>query len=78
MKIENLNKRVEKYNEIKRMQGCKSRFSEFSNDEIYMLSRQSIESSANIVLMDSYSKEECKIHNNLMNELSEERKKRNI
>ena len=54
----------------------KGRFINFSDDEIYILSRQAIESSANIVLTGRYSKEEQRIHNDLMNELIEERKYR--
>lgn len=50
------------------------RFKEFTNIEVYMLSRQAIESSWNIVMEDRYNKDECKIHNDLMNELIEERK----
>jgi hypothetical protein len=50
------------------------RFINFTDDEVYMLSRQSIESSWNIVCEKSYDKEEIKIHTNLMNELIEERK----
>ena len=50
------------------------RFIDFTDDEVYMLSRQSIESSWNVVMEDRYDKDECKIHNDLMNELLEERK----
>ena len=52
------------------------RFLNFSDDEIYILSRQAMESSANIVLTDRCSKEEQRMHNDLMNELIEERKHR--
>lgn len=56
----------------------KSRFSEFNDDEVYMLSRQAVESSAEIVLMDKYSESEQLIHTALLNELVEERKRRRL
>lgn len=54
----------------------KSRLKWFSDNEVYMLSRQAIESSAEIVPFDRYSEAEKKLRNNLLNELSEERKVR--
>lgn len=55
-----------------------NRFKEFSDDEIYMLSRQAIEGSFEIVIGDKYSKEEKQIHSKLINELADERKKRGV
>ena len=50
------------------------RFKHFTDYEVYMLSRQCVEASFEIVMMDNYSKEEQQIHADLMNELIQERK----
>lgn len=48
------------------------RFKLFSNDEMYMLKRQAIESSFNIVCEERYSDEEVKIYDALLNEIVDE------
>jgi len=49
-----------------------SRFSEFTDDEVYMLKRQAIEGSWEIMMGNPYT-EDCRaIHNCLLNELVEE------
>ena len=53
-----------------------SRFEKFTEDEVYILFRQATESSAEIVLSDNYNKQEIKIHNDLLNELIDELKRR--
>ncbi len=51
------------------------RFENFTDDELYMLSRQAIESSAEIVVLsDSYTEYQRHIHDKILNELLEERK----
>ena len=52
----------------------KRRFENFSGIELYMLKRQAIESSVNIVLMGDgrYSKEQQQVHEDLMNEIIKE------
>lgn len=47
----------------------KNRFKEFTDDELYMLKRQAIESSFEIVMMDKYEEELVKIHGELLNEI---------
>ena len=54
------------------------RFEMFTDDEVYILSRQSIESSSQIVMFERYTEEEVKMHEDLMNELLEERKYRGL
>ena len=62
----------------------KSRFDQFSGQELYMLSRQAIEASYNIVCETrangekKYSEEEIKIHCELMNELIDARSARGV
>lgn len=55
-----------------------SRFSDFSGQEVYMLSRALIESSAEIQFSerDRYSADEKKVHNDLLNEILRERRRR--
>ena len=53
-----------------------NRFKEFTDDEVYVLSRQAIESSYNIICEKNYNEDEIKIHTDLMNELVDERKLR--
>ena len=48
----------------------------FTDDELYMLSRQAIESSYEIVESDNYSGEERLLHNKLLNEIIKEQKRR--
>ena len=48
----------------------------FTDDELYILKRQAIESSYHIVMEDRYSESECKIHNDIMNEIIDEIKYR--
>lgn len=54
------------------------RFEHFKIEELYMLKRQAIESSFNIVMEDRYSKFETQIHTDLMNEIIEECKIRDM
>ena len=49
-----------------------SRFEKFTEDEVYILFRQAMESSAEIVMMGNYNKQEIKIHNDLLNEMIDE------
>lgn len=46
-----------------------SRFCCFSDDELYMLKRQALESSYNIVMTKKYDKEQIDMHQKLMNEI---------
>ena len=57
---------------------AQNKYEHFSDDEIYMLSRQSIEASFNIMFNALYGEQEKKIHSNLMNELAMERSRRGI
>lgn len=54
------------------------RFDKFSGEELYILSRQAIESSYEIVMKETYTKEEKKMHEALMNELIDERHRRGV
>lgn len=54
----------------------KNKYALFNDDEIYMLKRQAMESSYNIVMTGRYNEDEIKIHTMLLNELSDEDKKR--
>lgn len=49
-----------------------SRFDKFTEDEVYILFRQAMEASAEIVMMGNYNKQEIKIHNDLLNEMIDE------
>jgi len=49
-----------------------SRFDQFTENEVYILFRQAMESSAEIVMMGNYNQEEIKLHNNLLNEMIDE------
>lgn len=49
----------------------KNRFIAFSQEEVYMLKRHAIEASPEIVLSGLYDTEEVKMHEALLNELSE-------
>ena len=53
-----------------------SRFDKFTEDEVYILFRQAMEASAEIVMMGSYNNQEIKIHNDLLNEMIDELKRR--
>ena len=53
-----------------------SRFEKFTEVEVYILFRQAMGSSAAIVLMGNYNNQEIKIHNDLLNELIDELKRR--
>jgi hypothetical protein len=53
-----------------------SRWDCFNDDEIYILKRQAIESSYEIVMSGNYDKAWASTHTELMNELSIEWKKR--
>lgn len=53
-----------------------SRFEKFTENEVYILFRQAMESSAEIVMMGDYNNQEIKIHNNLLNELIDELRRR--
>ena len=52
-----------------------SRFDQFTENEVYILFRQAMESSAEIVMMGNYNQEEIKLHNNLLNEMIDELKR---
>jgi len=52
------------------------KYKNFSDDEIYILHRQAIESSYNIV--SRYEDEQRQVHFNLMHELAVERKERGL
>ena len=62
----------------------KNRFDQFSGPELYILSRQAIEASYNIVCETrfngekKYTDEEIKIHERLMNELIDARSARGV
>lgn len=56
----------------------KSRFAGFNDDEVYMLSRQAIHGSFEIVMGDKYTDTETKTHGALINELVGERKRRGV
>jgi hypothetical protein len=53
-----------------------SRFDQFTENEVYILFRQAMEASAEIVMMGNYNKQEIKLHNNLLNEMIDELKRR--
>lgn len=53
-----------------------NKYEHFTDDELYMLSRQAIESSYEIVESGSYSKEEILLHEKILNEIIEEQKRR--
>ena len=53
-----------------------SRFEKFTEDEVYILFRQAMEASAEIVMLWSYNNQEIKIHNDLLNEMIDELKRR--
>lgn len=53
-----------------------SRFCDFDDNELYMLKRQAIEASYNIVMENKYSAQEIKMHNKLLNEIVSECGKR--
>ena len=55
-----------------------SRFKEFSDEEIYILSRQAIESSYEILMSETYNESEQDLHRKLLNELISERKLRKL
>jgi hypothetical protein len=46
-----------------------SRFSAFTDDELYMLKRQAIESSYEIEISGKYSEKEKAMHNAILNEI---------
>lgn len=48
----------------------------FTDDELYILKRQAIESSSNIVMSGRYTEYSMNIHNSLMNEIIGEIKSR--
>lgn len=54
------------------------KYKHFSDDEIYMLSRQTIESSYNIMFNAIYGEQEKVIHSKLMSEIAIERGRRGI
>lgn len=54
------------------------KYESFTDDEIYVLSRQAIEASWDITMTGKYNEPEVKLHNKLMNELIDERKRRGI
>jgi len=53
-----------------------NKFEHFTDDELYILKRQAIESSWKIVMSGKYNDYEGKIHNQLMNEIINEIKRR--
>ena len=53
-----------------------SRWREFTTEEIYMLRRQAIESSFEIVMVHDYTTEQIQMHADLLNELGDELKRR--
>ena len=57
---------------------AQEKYKHFSDDEIYILSRQSIEASYNIMCNALYGEQEKLIYSNLMNELAMERNRRGI
>ncbi len=52
------------------------RFDKFTDDELYILKRQSIESSCNIVMSGDYNEHEIEIHGVLINEIIDNIKER--
>ena len=48
------------------------RFNQFSDDELYMLKRQAVESSFNIVMTGKYTDSQVAMHGNLLNEVIQE------
>ena len=56
----------------------KNRFDYLTDAELYILSRQCVESSYEIMMSGKYTQSEQKIHGELMNEIFEARKIRNV
>lgn len=54
----------------------KNKYELFTDDELYMLLRQALESSYEIVESGRYSKEEILLHDEIINEIIEEQKRR--
>ena len=55
-----------------------SKFEHFTDNELYILKRQAIESSWEICACGSYNEFEIRLHEKLMNEIAEEVKGREI
>jgi len=53
-----------------------NKFEHFTDDELYILKRQAIESSWEICSCGSYNEFEIRLHKKLMNEIAEEIKRR--
>ena len=53
-----------------------NKFEYFTDNELYILKRQAIESSCKIVMSGKYNEFEGKIHNQLLNEIIDEIKRR--
>jgi hypothetical protein len=53
-----------------------SKYKGFTDNEIYILSRQAIESSYEITMIGKYPEDEQEIHSQLLKELIDERKRR--
>jgi len=53
-----------------------NKYEHFSDDELYMLKRQAIESSARIVIDGTYSESEISTHTSLLNGINDETKRR--
>ena len=53
-----------------------NKFEKFTDDEIYVLKRQAIESSANIMLSGRYEPDFRKAHGDMLNEITSEIKRR--
>lgn len=54
----------------------RNRFSEFTDEELYILERQAVESSFSIVMEDKYSQNEIETHKRLINEIIQAIKER--
>ena len=55
-----------------------NKFEHFTDDELYILKRQAMESSWEICGCGAYSEYEVKLHEKLMNEIADEIKRREI
>lgn len=53
-----------------------SKYKNFTDDELYILKRQAIESSARIVMSGTYTDDEIETHKSLLNEITDEIKRR--
>lgn len=65
-------------NKKKKLIDMPNKYAFFTDDEIYVLSRQAIEASWEITMTGKYNEPEVKLHSRLMNELVDERRRRGM